>query len=277
MSKPFATYTAVRGREPMLRRVVCELRYRDGQLYLDRTGRFLRQFLRDSPEWVIASEPNPQATNLFNIVSGARVSISSSSANLTLDRAASDELINPEELSGFHDQAEASLNRIIDEYEVKVFERLGYRECYYFPFDNKDESESWIRDLNLISVSPTLHQAFGGEPDSLGCTLVTQGTDCRYRIALNGIERSAEIPVGDTILTVRETGASKDQKKALLKAMKQKRQRQINAAFAVVLDIDAFLLEPEEFDLRSFLQDNARQNLGRFREALANIPPKKDK
>jgi len=56
-----------------------------------------------------------------------------------------------------------------------------------------------------------------------------------------------------------------------------KRQRQINSAFAVVLDVDAFLLDPTEPDLRGFVEERARTNLAQFREALPKDTAKKGK
>jgi hypothetical protein len=58
--------------------------------------------------------------------------------------------------------------------------------------------------------------------------------------------------------------------------MKKQRQRQINSAFAVALDIDAFLLEPSECDIAGFVGDRARTNLAMFRDAVAK-PSQKGK
>lgn len=277
MAKAFTTYTVVQGKEPQLRRMVYEVRYRDGQLYLDRTGRLLKELLKDSPEWVLTSDPTPQGTNLLNIRSGVRIALSLAAASLSLDRTGSDELIEPAEVTEFVDQTESVLERILDEYEVKTLERVGYRENYHFPFASKDESETWLRELGLCSINSDLYRTFGGEPDALGFSIIMKGEDCRYRIALNGVERSAEVPVGDTVLRVRESTTHSNQKKILLEAMKKQRQRQINSAYAVVLDIDAFLVEPEAIDSREFIEKNNRENLSRFRDAIPKSTSKKGK
>lgn len=277
MAKSFSTYTLVQGKEPQLRRMVYEVRYRDGQLYLDRTGRFLKELLREFPEWVLTPEPTTQGTSLIDLRTGIRLALSLTSASVSLDRGASDELIETAEVAKFIDQAESLLNRILDELEVKVFERVGYREFYYFPFANKDESEEWLRGLGLFVVEPELYRAFGAAPDTLGFMVMMKGEECRYRLALSGVERSAEVPVGDTVLSIRETTASSNQKKALFDVLKKNRQRQINSAFSVVLDLDAFLLEPEAFDTRQFIDENHRDNLRRFRDAIPKTPGKKGK
>jgi hypothetical protein len=69
----------------------------------------------------------------------------------------------------------------------------------------------------------------------------------------------------------------KGQKKALVEALKVQRQRQINSAFAVVLDLDAFLLDPVEPDLRAFVGERIKTNLTQFRDALPKDTPRKGK
>ena len=127
----------------------------------------------------------------------------------------------------------------------------------------------WIGELGLFSASEKLLAAFHATPEALLSALVVQGQDCRYRIALSGIERSAQIPVGESSVVVQTSAAAKKQRRAVLEAMKKKRQRQIDSAFAVVLDIDAFLLEPPECDLAAFVGEHTRTNLQMFRDAVA--------
>jgi hypothetical protein len=161
------------------------------------------------------------------------------------------------------------LERVIDELEVTELIRVGYREQYHFPFESKEESEKWISGLNLFSVSAGLLQAYKATPEALAGAVVVRGEECRYRIGVSGIERSAQIAVGDSSVVMQATAATKKHKRALLEAMKKQRHRQINPAFAVVLDIDAFLLEPPECDLGTFIGERNKTNLVMFRDAVA--------
>jgi hypothetical protein len=275
MAKPFSTHTLVRGKEPMLRRMLCEVRYQDGQLYLDRCGRLLKQLLGQAPEWVVAPNPTPQGTAVYNLRTATQLGVSMNSTSLTLDKTTTNEVIDPAEAEEFLAQIGSVLGLVLDELEVSDFTRIGFREQYYFSFEDKEESEKWLQDLGLVVVAPSLSQAFAASPDALGVSLVLQGQDCRYRIALNGIERNAQIPVGETVLAVRASTVPRGQRKVLLEAMKKQRQRQINSAFAVEVDIDAFQLEPVEPDLNGFAREHAQTNLQQFREALPKDPAKK--
>jgi hypothetical protein len=269
MSKAFTTVALLRGKEPILRHMTCEVRYDGGYLYLDQCGRLLKKLVGSGADWIVAPHPTPQGTTAFNVLAGTSLGFGFQSASLKLDRTASDEKIEVEEVEAFIKQTGDVLEMVIDELEVTEFTRVGYREQYHFPFENKDEAEKWISELGLFSVSPNLLQAFQVTPEALGVALVAQGQDCRYRIALNGIERPAQVPVGDSSVVMQATTATKKQKRVLLEAMKKQRQRQINSAFAVVLDIDAFLLEPAECDLAGFVGERNRTNLAMFRDAVA--------
>jgi hypothetical protein len=269
MSQPFKTVTLLHGKEPLLRQMTCEVRYQDGYLYLDHCGRLLKRLVHDSAEWIVAPEPAPQGTTLLNLLAGTALRFGLRSASIGLDRTAADEVIATDEANEFIKEVGDVLEMVIDELEVAELTRVGYREQYYFSFDSKEDSEKWIGELGLFSVPQGLLKAFGATPEALGVVLMIQGQHCHYRIAVNGIERSAQVPVGDSTVVVQSTVATKKQKQVLLEAMKKKRQRQIDSAFAVVLDIDAFLPEPGECDLAGFVAERTGTNLQMFREAVA--------
>ena len=202
------------------------------------------------------------------------MAFSANSASLVLNKSSIDEIIDTDETNTFLEQMNGPIALILDELEITEFTRIGFRQQYYFPFDSKEDSENWLQALGLMTVSPALYQAFG-TPDSLGFAVVVQGSECRYRIALNGIERPAQIPIGGSMLTVRPSGTHRRQKKELLEALKKQHQRQINSAFAVLLDMDAFLLDPVEPNLPEFVQVRLQTNLQQFRNALAKEPTTK--
>src|SRR5205823_1035418 len=117
-----------------------------------RCGRLLKQLLGQAPEWVVAPEPTPQGTSLFNVRTGAQVGISMGSASLALDRRTADEVIDASELEEFLAQIDSALGLVVDELEVSQFTRVGYREDYYFSCESKEESETWLQGLGVVSV-----------------------------------------------------------------------------------------------------------------------------
>lgn len=276
MGKAFSTVRLLRGKEPLLRRMLCEVRFRDGQLYLDHTGRLLKKLVRDGA-WTITPEPTTKGTAVFHLVEGLQLSFSIYSASLDLDRTNGDDLIDTDQAARFVQRAEETLGFVLDELEVTDIDRLGFRLWYYFPCVGQDDAQQWLRDLGIVTVSANLLGAFEAAPDSMGLSFVLKGQDCYYRIGLDGIERVAQLPMGETTLNIRTSGVSKGQKAALLEAMKQKRQRVINSAFAAVLDIDTYRNDPAELGLAQFLNDCLAANLDRFRNAIPSENGKKGK
>jgi hypothetical protein len=276
VARAFSTVKLLKGKEPFLRRMVSEVRFHDGQLYFDHTGRLLKKLVRDSA-WVISPDPTTQGTTVFHVIEGLRLSFSMHVASLDLDWSNSDDVINAEDAERYIGRAEETLGFIVDELEVTAYERLGFRQWYYFSFESKEETEDWLRDLRLFAVSPTLAASFAAAPEAMGISFVMQGQECHYRIALNGIERAAQLPMGETTLNVRASAVSEKQKAVLMEALKQKRQKQINSSYAAVLDIDTYRKEPKSLDLAQFLKASLDGNLERFRNALPKEDNKKGK
>jgi hypothetical protein len=265
MAKAFTTFRLINGKEPLLRRIVCEVRYRDGQLYLDHCGRLLKK-LTQTPEWVLG-DAAPSGTTVFHMTTSAAMSFSHLAANIQIDRSSGDEAIDDEEVKEYATLADEYLGLVFDELEVKEWSRIGYREHYYFAAETKEEAESWLGKLGVNTVSPGLVSAFNGTVDSAAFSVALEGEECSYRIALAGIERSAQVPIGDNALTVRASGLPNKQKEALKAALKRQRQRQVNSAFAAMLDIDAFRNEPTEPAVKDFIEQCNSTNLDRFRSA----------
>jgi len=274
MAKAFSVAHLLHGKEPFLRHVVCEVRFQDGQLYLDHTGRLLKKLVCDQ-SWVIGPDLTSKGTTVFHLVEGYQLSFSLNAASLELNRSNTDEVIESEEADRFVATAEEVLGFVLDELEITRFSRLGFRQWYFFSFDSKDETEEWLRDLQLFPFCPDLVKTFQAEPEAMGVSLFLKGQDRHYRIALNGIERSAQLPMGDTTLNVRASSLPERQRDVLLATMKRERQRQINSSYAGVLDIDTYRKEPRELDLSQFLKDCMSENLDRFRNAIPREPDKK--
>jgi hypothetical protein len=114
MTKAFSTAKLLKGKEPFLRRMLSEVRFQNGQLYLDHSGRLLKKLVRD-PAWVVSPDPTPQGTTAFHMVQSLRLSFSMHSASLDLDWSNSDEVIYQDEADQFIARAEELLGFIADE------------------------------------------------------------------------------------------------------------------------------------------------------------------
>src|SRR5438552_2177385 len=80
----------IKGKEPLLRQLVFELRYRFGFSYLDRCGKILNRITREYPEWVVGNEISPQNAPLYSMRNNCRFNFSATRLDLNLDRTVGD-------------------------------------------------------------------------------------------------------------------------------------------------------------------------------------------
>src|SRR5260370_25039422 len=108
MAKAFSTVKLLKGKEPFLRRMVCEVRFHDGQLYLDHSGRLLKNLGQD-PSWIVSPEVSPQGTAGFHLMERVQLSFSMVAASLDMDRGNTEELIDGAEAARLIHRAEKTL------------------------------------------------------------------------------------------------------------------------------------------------------------------------
>src|SRR5579859_637482 len=140
----------LKGKEPLLRQIIFELRYRRGFTYLDKCGRILNRITDDLPEWVLGNEANPQGTALYSLKNRCRFSFSSTKFDLALDYTTAESPIPDEDVSAFVGYIAYFSRLLIDELAVNEFSRIGVRTLHYFSCDSRKDSEQWLRDLNAF-------------------------------------------------------------------------------------------------------------------------------
>jgi hypothetical protein len=262
------------GKHPILFKAVFEVRYRLGYLFLDRCGRVMNTILEEHPEWVFASQPNPQGASFLSLRNSATFNFSSEHFVLALEKATGNEGLDEGDFDVFSEQAEA-LSGLVQEYlDLKEFSRIGLRIWYLFSCDSKAESEDWLRGLGYFSVPDRLYEAFSGQRDAAGASIVIATDDRRFRITLNSVERSAQIDLGDSVLNVPAHSLSKDQDKILREQLKRKARRvRQDPGFAVMVDVDVFSDEKsDECDAKDFIETSRNGLLERLRKAATRGP-----
>jgi len=269
MTQPYKVVRQIHGKEAFLRTIAAELRFHDGYRYLDRCGFFLNWVTRNSPDWVVPNQPTPQGTAVLNLRTGVSIALSSNNAAIALDRTEDLEEITPEDIEHYIQEADKILNKIILEFEVSKFARLGFRQQFWFPADSIDDTEQWILGLGLVVKKTPLHVNFEAEPYATGLSFVMLGQECRYRVGINGHERAASIPVSNTLVNIQQSTAGEHRRK-LLEEMQKTRSRVKGAKFFAEVDIDAYLLDPEQVEIRGFLSSHSQQDLELFRKAVAS-------
>ncbi len=259
----------IRGQEALLHKLVFDVRYRFGFSYLDSCGRTANTIMREFPEWILRSDsPNPQNAPLVSLRNGCLFNFSALKYSLSLERPTGEAPLSDEDASLFSDQAESMHPIVADNLGLEDFTRVGFRAWYLFPCSSKDESEKWLTDCGCYTVAPHLVSAFGSQIDSSSMSVVVQGEDRKYRIAFNGVERRAEIDIGQGILGVRARDLHEGQREFLVKQERAKARLRQSPEYAVMIDVDGFQEDPEVVAPKDFVASCLERFLPSLRKAL---------
>jgi len=262
--------------EPILFKVVFEVRYRFGYLYLDRCGRILNSILQDGAEWVIRAVPQPQAASVTSMRNSATFVYSSDSFSLSVEKATGADGIADEEMVIFSEQADVLGSIVQSNLNVTDFKRIGLRVWYLFPCQNKPEAERWLMQLGLFEIPARVYEAFSGNLDSASASILISTTDRKIRLAATSVERSAVLDLGDTSMVVPPHTLSEKQDIVLRQQLREKRRKQQDPGHAVMIDIDSFIDDPgSEINISDFIRSSRTGLIERLREAAATGPHRK--
>jgi hypothetical protein len=263
----------INGKEPVLKVLRLTVEYDSGELYYDWCGRVIRRLADLEVGWLRDAKANPGKTLVLNAERELVLEFNSSAAHVVHSMDGYKRDIAPETAERFATDASEAIRAVTDELDIPSFQRISYREQYAFPTESVEATEEWIRGLGLVAVAPQLYGAFAGEHYASSWAVVLAGDACRYRIAIDGQERSAAVPVSGAEVTVRESAAKHLKKSELIKVLKAKRDQQRDPEYFATLQIEAFLWDElkSDHDIGGFVKARAATNLNLFRNAV--LPP----
>jgi hypothetical protein len=101
--------------------------------------------------------------------------------------------------------------------------------------------------------------------------MVFAASECRYRIEVKGLERHAQVTIGKVDFGFQASEIQRGKDVKLLRALKEKRARNLNPQYYACVDIEAFLWEgiDDDFELVAFAKRESKDLLSRFRSAVA--------
>jgi hypothetical protein len=260
----------VHGKVPILYKLAYELRYRQGFAYLDKCGRIINKIQRNFPEWVTHGDPSPQSAALVSMRNGAVLNFSSVSVSLGLEMPVGGDPLTVEDVHSFIESADSITALVIDQLGIVLEQlvRIGFRPWFLFASNDQEDAEAWLLRLGVFSVSDALSGSFGGTIESAQVGIVIAGEDRHFRVGLTGMERQAQLDLGQSVLSVRPRSLEENQREFLQQQMKVRRRMRQNPQFVAGVDIDCYQENPKVLDVRDFLRTSWDQAYERFRSAV---------
>lgn len=249
----------LKSKQAVLQKVIFELRYRHGYIYLDKCGRTINALTSRYPEWTPRDDAvSPQNAPLVSLQNRCVLNFSSKKLDLSLEMLPGGEPLSDSDLDAYADQVEATSVLITEQLGLTDFERIGFRAWFLFACESAREATTWLMGLKAFSLSEQFHSAFAGDLDFVSVAVVFRG-ETNYRVALNQVERAARVEVGQEILNVQASKLPKDQQRVFHEQLRVRKRLDQNPQFAALMDIDAFcddppLVAPREFIKKSMLE-----------------------
>jgi hypothetical protein len=248
------------GRPALYHKLVYEVRYDQGFVYLDRCGTTANRIVQNYPEWIPNTQNiNPQQAPFVHALTGIQFNFGPLKYDFSLDqRINSDAPISKEDVNDFVREAEAVSQIVNEELELSKFTREGFRVWYVFPTASDADSRDWICKFQGVSIQKEMPGAFGGSLESLGYTMVVDSEERKFRISVNGVERTEKLDIGSELLRQLPRNLPKNQREHLLAQLQAKRRLLVNPQSAVMIDVDAFIEDPIEIAPTDFMVESLK-------------------
>lgn len=252
----------INDRQSICHKVVYEVRYKYGFTYLDRCGSTVNEILKIDPEWILSETgPNPQNAPLVSLRNGTRFNFSTLKYDFSLEQTlGADKDLEEKDINEFIGQVDKISSVVNERLSLNEFSRAGFRIWYVFSSKTKEDSEKWISQLlKDVPVKKSLAKVFNGVIEAENYVTLIASQDRKFRISINGVERHAQVDLGDSILGIRASQLSKDQKKFLQDQLKVKKRVAKNPTFAAMIDVDSFVEMPKDIEAKDFIVESKKQ------------------
>jgi hypothetical protein len=251
----------IKGRAGLIHKLVYEVRYHEGYLYLDRCGITANRIVSTYPEWIVRNpDLNPQQAPLVSIKNGTAFTYNSLKYDFAFEQPTGGQTaLNEADVKEFASQASLVSTIVHEELELKKFTRVGFRIWYLFGSESKSDSEDWIKNLGTLKIDDRIKSAFKGEMIGQNLVVVIKSHDRNFRIALNGVESDQRLDLGNEILNIKTHKLPKGQREMMLKQERVRQRILANPRFAAMIDVDANVEDPVEAIAGDFIEESFKQ------------------
>lgn len=246
----------VAGKTALYHKLVYEVRYEQGLVYLDRCGTTANQIVQSNPEWIIPENAiSPQGAPLVNAVSGTQFTFGPLKYDFALNQPVGREsALTPADVQLFISHVESVTSIVHRELDLKTFLREGFRVWYLFATDSEEDSQDWLAALGAFKTNHSVISAFGGKLESETHIAVVAARDRKFRVAVSAVERQEILDLGTEALKTLPRRLAKGQRELVLQQLRARRRILSNPEFAVMIDVDAYVENPVEIAPSDFIR-----------------------
>lgn len=246
----------------VLDRLIFEVRYGGGYRYFDKCGQSLLDISQQSEGWLPLAV-NPQTGTIENPGKKFAMSFNDSAFNFTADKPHSFTIENlAEEIALIWKIVQVNLG-------LEEYLRLATRLYYLLPCLSMEDAEKKLNKSALKVIIPkNLTDALNVKHQH--STVIFEKENMEYRVVLNTVTKHEGIQPSD-ILTVDPRFLSKDQKKYRLAKQKQLQEYSSNPMYAVCLDVDCVMSQPETINVKEYITNNNQSVQDYFLPLMENI------
>lgn len=248
-------------------RYVFELRYRFGYSFWDRSGSVCESVLRRFDDWRLTKIDAERASLLDDQTNCA---LNFGHAKLDVSQGQNAEVSEIMPCDEFGKLTETLAGLVIEKLRVSDFSRIGFRQWFLYPAGSYEESQQLMGQLGSFRVSDSLLRDFGPVEERSFRAIVSCPTH-QVRVAVTPFEQAIDLPPGVIEKAHRSSkDVPKNQKRVLLDTLKAKRQIENYPQFGILVDLDAFIEEPDypqDFSISEFVK-TAADNFDGLRKHL---------
>lgn len=252
----------IQNKDSIIHKLVYEVRYKFGYTYLDRCGRTLNRIMREKPAWMpYIDEPNPQKAPLININNRSAFNFSALKYDLALEQKIGNKAsLTKNNIREFQEDADYLSKIINEELGLQEFTRIGFRIWYLIGTDSNMDSDKWISSFGVLKIDDLVAEIFNGRIENRNFTIIFEGQDRKFRISVNSVERKDTSSFFDeNVLKMQPRQLPKNQKQHLIKKLQASQALASNPPYAVMIDIDSYIENPESVDAVDFISNSLDQ------------------
>lgn len=241
--------------DPVIHKLIFELRYNYGFTYLDRCGATLNDLLSSNPGW-FSDQINPQSGIIH--YPEKRLIYTFNTQRISFHQEQSERIATLIPIKNFGNYANSLTGIVIDRLGIEDFSRIGFRVWRLFGTESFEKAREKIIQLGYVNTKIIKEKIGNNEIEEIGFNFIINTDIGKARIAITPIEQNIKIDPA----TIKHSKQKihklppENRKSALLNKIKLQKAIKNYPLFSILIDIDFFCEDPpipEDLSITDFI------------------------